>query len=25
MEIMYSHSAGMDVHKQTVVVCLITP
>lgn len=25
MEIIYSHCAGMDVHKQTVVVCLITP
>lgn len=25
MEIIYSHSAALDVHKQTVVACLITP
>jgi len=25
MEVMYSHCAGIDVHKKTVVVCAITP
>jgi len=25
MQIIYSHCCGMDVHKQIVVVCLITP
>ncbi|MCL6590766.1 MAG: IS110 family transposase, partial [Firmicutes bacterium] len=25
MEVIYSHSAGLDIHKQTVVTCLITP
>jgi transposase len=25
MEIMYSHCCGMDVHKKTVVACLVTP
>lgn len=25
MEVIYSHCAGLDIHKQTVVNCLITP
>jgi hypothetical protein len=25
MEIMYSYCCGLDVHKQTIVACLITP
>ena len=25
MEIVYSHCAGLDVHKKTVVACCITP
>jgi len=25
MEVIYSHCCGLDVHKQTIVACLITP
>ena len=25
MEITYTHAAGLDVHKQTVVACCFTP
>ena len=25
MEVVYTHCAGLDVHKKTVVACLITP
>jgi transposase len=25
MEVVYSHCAGLDVHKKTVVACVMTP
>ena len=25
MEILYSRCAGLDVHKETVMVCVLTP
>lgn len=25
MEVVYAHCAGLDVHKKTVVACVITP
>ena len=25
MEITYTHAAGLDIHKQTVVACVFTP
>ena len=25
MEVVYTHCCGLDVHKQTVTACLITP
>jgi len=25
MEVLYTHCAGLDVHKRTVVVCCLTP
>jgi len=25
MEVLYTHCAGLDVHKKTVVVCALTP
>jgi transposase len=25
MEVLYTHCAGLDIHKQTIVACLVTP
>ena len=25
MEVVYTHCAGLDVHKKTVVACCVTP